>query len=51
MRVVKRIVDNSMNEIVYSKEHPEFLTLTCLEWKHISLPLLVFFTNKRDELG
>jgi len=40
MRVVKRIVDNSMNEIVYSKEHPEF-----------PLPLLVFFTNKRDELG
>jgi len=24
-----------MNEIVYSKEHPEFLTVTCLEWKHI----------------
>jgi len=24
-----------MNEIIYSKEHSEFLTVTCLEWKHI----------------
>jgi REP element-mobilizing transposase RayT len=24
-----------MNEIVYSKEHPEFLAVTCLEWKHM----------------
>jgi hypothetical protein len=22
-------------EIFFSKEHPEFLTVTCLEWKHI----------------
>jgi hypothetical protein len=21
--------------ILYSKEHPEFLTVTCLEWKHV----------------
>ena len=24
-----------MNEIIYLKEHLEFLTVTCLEWKHI----------------
>ena len=24
-----------MNEIIYLKEHSEFLTVTCLEWKHI----------------
>ncbi len=23
------------NEIVFSKEHAEFLTVTCLEWKHL----------------
>ena len=23
------------DEIIYAKEHPEFLTVTCLEWKHI----------------
>jgi hypothetical protein len=26
----------SMNEaMVFSKEHSEFLTVTCLEWKHV----------------
>ena len=24
-----------MRVIAYSKEHPEFLTVTCLEWKHV----------------
>ena len=23
------------DKIIYAKEHPEFLTVTCLEWKHI----------------
>jgi hypothetical protein len=44
-----------------AKQHTEFLTVTCLEWKHVLAedrfkdiitdspsPLLVFFTNKRD---
>lgn len=22
-------------EVIFSKEHPEFLTVTCLEWKHL----------------
>ena len=26
---------NGMKEMIYAKEHPEFLTVTCLEWKHI----------------
>jgi REP-associated tyrosine transposase len=24
-----------VESIKYSKEHPEFLTITCLEWKHV----------------
>jgi len=24
-----------MNEIIYAKGHAEFVTITCLEWKHV----------------
>ena len=26
---------DSVKEMIYAKEYPEFLTVTCLEWKHI----------------
>lgn len=26
-----------MKEVTYPKEHPELLTVTCLEWRHVLL--------------